>query len=92
MTAKQIAKSEGLYKSQPFRTFFATSDKLQMILTIYPPNNVRRDLDNVHASMKAAIDGVCKGLEIDDSQIRRVTLEWGTVVKAGSVELELKQY
>ena len=61
-----------------------------MTLTIYPPDKKRRDLDNVFASMKSAIDGVCQGLEIDDSQIHRVTLEWGVVVKDGAVELELK--
>lgn len=61
-----------------------------MKLTFYPPNKKRRDLDNVYASMKSAVDGMCQGLNIDDSQIRRVTLEWGGVIALGAVELELK--
>ena len=61
-----------------------------MNLTFYPPNKKRRDLDNVYASMKSAVDGMCQGLNIDDSQIRRVTLEWGGVIALGAVELELK--
>lgn len=89
---KQTAKTVAYYQAFPFRSTFSGADKLQMFLTIYPPNKVRRDLDNVFAAMKSAIDGVCQGLEIDDFQIRRVTLEWGTVVKSGAVKLELKQY
>jgi crossover junction endodeoxyribonuclease RusA len=89
---KLTAKTEAYYKAFPFRETFECADALQMSLTIYPPTNARRDLDNVFASMKSAIDGVCQGLAIDDSQIRRVTLEWGTVVKSGAVELELRQY
>jgi len=88
--AKQAARTEAYYQAFPFRNSFSGADTLQMTLTIYPPDKKRRDLDNVFASMKSAIDGVCQGLEIDDSQIQRVTLEWGVVVKDGAVELELK--
>ncbi len=90
--AKQAARDEAFFKSSPFHSTFAGVQKLNLLLTIYPPDHKRRDLDNVFASMKSSIDGMCKGLGIDDSQIRRVTLEWGSVVKDGAVELELKQY
>ncbi len=88
--AKQAARTEAFYVVAPFKGTFSGSDLLQMSLTIYPPDKKRRDLDNVFASMKSTIDGMCKAIEIDDSQIRRVMLEWGGVVENGAVELELK--
>jgi crossover junction endodeoxyribonuclease RusA len=90
--AKEAARDEAFLKSSPFNSTFMGVPKLQITLTFFPPNNALRDLDNAFASMKSSIDGMCKGLGIDDSQIRRVTLEWGAVVKGGAVELELKQY
>jgi crossover junction endodeoxyribonuclease RusA len=90
--AKEAARDEAFLKSSPFYATFAGVRKLKITLTFFPPNNVRRDLDNAFASMKSSIDGMCKGLGINDSQIRKVTLEWGAVVKNGAVELELKQY
>lgn len=90
--AKQTAKTYGYYQAFPFRSMFAGVDVLQMSLTIYPPNKKRRDLDNVYASMKSILDGICDGLEIDDSQIHKVTLEWGAVMKSGAIELALKEY
>ncbi len=88
--AKQAARTEGFYKAVPFRGVFTTADTLQITLTFYPPNKNRRDLDNAHSSMKATIDGVCRGLEIDDSQIQQALLKWGEVTHDGAVELELK--
>lgn len=74
------------------RGLFEGVKALQICLIIFPPDRKRRDLDNILTAMKSAIDGMCKGLEVDDSQIRRATLEWGAVVKGGAVELELKEY
>lgn len=89
--AKEAARTEAYLESVQFQSTFAGVKKLKMLLIICPPDHKRRDLDNVFASMKSSIDGMCKGLGIDDSQIRRVTLEWGAVVKGGAVELELKK-
>lgn len=63
--------------------------ELSLTLRIHPPTRARRDLDNVFSAMKSALDGVCAGIGVDDAQIRRVTLEWGAVVKGGEVELTL---
>ena len=55
----------------------------------HPPDRRRRDLDNCLASCKSYIDGVCDYVGIDDSQIKRKTLEWGALVEGGSVELRI---
>jgi crossover junction endodeoxyribonuclease RusA len=88
--AKEAAREYGYYLAVPFCRELDGAGALQMQMTIYPPNRVRRDLDNVFSAMKSALDGICRGLAIDDSQIRKVTLEWGGVVKGGAIEIELK--
>lgn len=53
--------------------------------TFHPPNHRYRDLDNMLARLKPTNDGMCEALGIDDSAIRRVTLEWGDSVPDGRV-------
>lgn len=91
LPAKQTAFSEGLYTSQPFQGMFNMFDFLELNLTIFPPDRKKRDLDNVFASMKSAIDGIFKGLGCDDSQVRRVVLEWGAPHENGLILLRLER-
>ena len=61
-------------------------------LTFYPPDRRKRDLDNLLASLKPDIDGLCEGIGIDDSQIKRVTVEWGDLLpKEGKVILHIAE-
>lgn len=56
-------------------------------LLFCPPNNRRRDRDNLLASYKAGLDGLCLALGIDDSNIHPIP-EIGPVVKpTGKVEV-----
>jgi len=64
--------------------------ELRLMVTMYPPNRRRRDADNVLASLKVSIDSICKAVGVDDSQIKRIVLEWGNVVEGGKVELRLE--
>ena len=64
---------------------------LSLSLTFWPPNNRRRDLDNIYSSLKSAIDGACAGLGIDDSQIKTVTLEWDEIMRGGRVVMKFSQ-
>jgi len=54
-------------------------------LVFCPPDNRRRDLDNMISRTKKQIDGMCKTWGLDDSAIKRITLEWGAVEKPGRV-------
>jgi len=58
-------------------------------LVIYPPDRRRRDLDNIHSSLKHSIDGICHALKVDDRQFRQVQLGFGEVRKGGQVEIEI---
>jgi len=63
---------------------------LALTLTFYPPDRRRRDMDNLLSSFKHHIDGICQAAGADDSQIKRIVLEWGDVVVGGMVDLSLK--
>lgn len=60
----------------------------RMKVTFYKPNNRHMDLDNMLASIKSGIDGMCDALQINDKQFTEIT-----VIKAptigGYIEVEL---
>lgn len=56
---------------------------LHPFFKFYPPDRRKRDILNLADSMKGYIDGICDGLNIDDSQFKDVTLSWGEVEKPG---------
>ena len=60
-------------------------------IVFFPPDKRKRDLDNLHRQCKPYQDGVCDKLDIDDSRIKRIVLEWGEVVKGGKVVLRLEE-
>ena len=62
---------------------------LKAILVFYPPDKRKRDLDNLLASMKPSIDGVCEALNFDDSRIKEISVSWGKIIKGGMVTMEL---
>ena len=65
------------------------ADRLNVTLIFYPPDNRRRDLDNMLAASKALIDGVAQSLEVDDSKWA-ISLRRGDVVKNGMVRFEIE--
>ncbi len=64
---------------------------LEMWLTFLPPDQRKRDLDNLFASMKAYLDGAFKALDLDDSLIERVVLVRGPAQRGGQVLVDIKE-
>lgn len=63
---------------------------LQVSVKLYPPDNRKRDLENL---IKVLHDALTKGnLWIDDSQVRKMTVEWFPKVPNGRIELEVLDY
>ena len=56
----------------------------RLVLTFHPPDNRRRDLDNMLASIKSGLDGIAQASGCDDSGWS-LTLERGEPVKGGAV-------
>lgn len=59
-------------------------------IVLYPPDHRTRDIDNYN---KALFDSLTKiGIWEDDSQIKRMVVEWGEVVKGGKVDITITPF
>jgi crossover junction endodeoxyribonuclease RusA len=54
-----------------------------------PPDRIRRDVDNMLASIKSGLDGVADAIGQDDSEWITHTLSRGPVEKGGAVYIEI---
>ena len=54
------ARSQGLTRS--------ASERVHLKITFVPPNRRARDLDNLLASLKSGLDGLCDVLGVDDAK------------------------
>jgi crossover junction endodeoxyribonuclease RusA len=64
--------------------------ELDVHLVLYPPTRAKRDLDNFQ---KALFDGLTHaGIWKDDSQVKRMTVEWGPVTKEGKAEITITDF
>jgi crossover junction endodeoxyribonuclease RusA len=66
----------------------AAEGPLAVEATFFPPDARRRDLDNLWKTLADALTAA--GLWQDDSQIRRLTLTYGTRFEAGAVTVRVK--
>ena len=53
---------------------FAIAAPIKFSITFFCPNRRRRDLDNLLASLKPSLDGICNAVDIDDSAIEEMQL------------------
>ena len=65
---------------------------LEVQYHFYPPDNRRRDLDNMHGQMKAYQDGVFEALGLNDSLIEMVELRRYKPLKPGRVVMYIMPY
>jgi crossover junction endodeoxyribonuclease RusA len=63
---------------------------LHIKIEFCPPDNRRRDLDNMLASNKATLDGLSDALGVDDSNWT-LTLERGAVIIGGAVNITIER-
>lgn len=64
------------------------ADRLPVTITFHPPDNRRRDRDNLIASFKAGADGIADVIGVDDSKWEP-TYRVGDAVKGGCVVAEI---
>lgn len=77
---KKGYRNEGYWKGQKFGVILNPITHA-VSLVFYPPNNSPRDLDNLLASMKSALDGIADGLGINDKYFRPITIDFGETDK-----------
>jgi crossover junction endodeoxyribonuclease RusA len=63
---------------------------LHLFLTFYPPDNRRRDGDNLIGAFKYYQDGIFKALGVDDSNIKLTTFGIGRKMAGGLVDVRIE--
>jgi len=63
------------------------TEPVSVEITLYPPSKRRRDLDNF---LKAPLDALTHaGIWKDDSQVKKMTIQWGELTAGGRVEIRI---
>lgn len=70
-TAKNKAKSDAFYLTKAHGAIDVSNG---LKITFYTPDKRRRDVDNLLASLKPALDGFSEALGIDDSNFNPILL------------------
>ena len=93
---KQEAREIGYFAAtQAFsknRYYFVWGKPLYLRIAIHPPDNRRRDLDNIVAALKSYQDGIFDYIDWDDSQITRKEVVLRRSCPDGKVRYILYQY
>lgn len=63
--------------------------RIRCDIVFNPPDKRHRDLDNLLASCKPLIDGMCQKLKVNDKNLSPISIDWGEVVKGGEVVISL---
>ncbi|WP_436873724.1 RusA family crossover junction endodeoxyribonuclease [Kosakonia sacchari] len=67
-----------------------SSEPASVEVILYPPDVRRRDIDNYNKALFDALTHA--GVWEDDSQVKRLLVEWGPVVKGGRVEITITRF
>ena len=59
-------------------------------ILLFPPDARRRDIDNYNKALFDALTHA--GVWEDDSQVKKMLVEWGPIVKGGSVEITISLF
>lgn len=63
------------------------TDLVSVVVILMPPDRKRRDLDNY---LKALFDSLTHaGIWLDDSQVKRIRVEWGPLTSGGKAEITI---
>ncbi len=67
-----------------------SSELAAVEIFLFPPDARRRDIDNYNKALFDALTHA--GVWEDDSQVKRMLVEWGPVTKKGRVEITISKY
>jgi crossover junction endodeoxyribonuclease RusA len=88
--AKKGAYDDAFYLAHQAMQYYRgpwtpTNQPVPVTLTFIAPDKRRRDLDNLLAAAKSALDGVAAALNMDDREFEPVTLKRGPVAAPGAL-------
>jgi crossover junction endodeoxyribonuclease RusA len=87
---RNIARNTGYYAALDTGLRVPDRTPLHVYLTFFPPDNRRRDVDNLLSASKSTLDGIFKALHVDDSNVKLTTLEMGRRVKGGQMTVRIE--
>lgn len=88
---RETAREIGFWLAKDAHWSFDGKQYLELSILICPPDNRRRDDDNIVTAFKSYRDGIFKALGLDDNLIRRTVIERGNVEKGGALYVDLKE-
>lgn len=68
--------------------WWPSEGSIAVTITFRAPDKRSRDIDNMLASIKPAIDGLADAMHVNDSRFA-ITLRRGEPIKGGAVEIEV---
>jgi crossover junction endodeoxyribonuclease RusA len=86
-TAFYLTKQAGQLSA--FFVLDGRDESVPMKITFVQPDNRHRDVDNMLAAAKHALDGVAKALGLDDRVFRPIVVNWTREKGAGALIVEL---
>lgn len=72
--AKVDARNEGYVAARKQRAVISGDGAIPLSIIFFSPDNRHRDLDNLLACIKPHLDGIAKGLGIDDKRFKPITI------------------
>ena len=81
-------RSEVISRIAPLN--YSARGRLAVVITCHAPDKRRRDLDNLVKGLNDALTHA--GVWEDDSQVKRMLVEWGPVIPEGKVEITISKY
>lgn len=87
----KAAKETGYLSAREADLQLDKDGALELDLVFCPPDRHRRDADNILASLKGYIDGIFLWAETDDSRVKRIVIDWGSVEKNGAVYARIQR-
>lgn len=87
------AKKKAIYKNECYwltkMANIPKADYKELSIIFYKPNKRYMDLDNMLASIKSGLDGMCLALEIDDRVFKKITIEIAENI-GGMIKIDIK--
>lgn len=88
---RKAAREAAYYIALETGTKLDPEKEYLVTLLFCPPTHAHYDRDNLLASIKSALDGMCRGFGIDDRKIHPIP-DLGPVVQHGKVEVTIVEF
>lgn len=83
---KKSAREDACWATKAAKCKVPEEGAIRLQITFYPPDKRRYDIDGLLSRLKAGLDGIADGLNVDDHRYE-LTIRRGDPVKGGKVDV-----